>query len=317
MRPAVTLRVSVVVASHRSAYIKDLADAFAAQGASGECGVEVIVVADYPIEEYQRRYPAVRWIFLEDAGISAKRNAGSRTARGDVLAFIDDDCVPAAGWAGQGLSYLDKNKDAAGCEGKTILECEAVAAPAAEFKRLEKAGFRTNNIFYKKSVFESAGGFDERFTFQREDADLAFSVLSLGHTIGYCPEAMVTHRMRRNAKWDLLKNCVNRQFDPLLYKKHPALYRKHVGSPIPPGIGCVMAFHMLVLFVLVVCIALWPAAVALDGLAALALSVRRNRNGKNGLLWIARDFISFLTAPFVILGALLYGSVKFRKLLMF
>jgi GT2 family glycosyltransferase len=317
MQPAVVPRVSIVVASHRSVYIKDLADAFAGQEYFGDFAVEVIIVADYPVEEYQRRYPAVRWIFLEDAGISVKRNAGSKVARGEVLAFIDDDCVPAAGWAGQGLFYLDNNKDAAGCEGRTILECEAVAAPAAEFKRLEKAGFRTNNIFYKKSVFESAGGFDERFTFQREDADLAFSVLSLGHTIGYCPEAMVTHRVRRNENWDLLKNCVNRRFDPLLYKKHPALYRKHIGSPIPPGIGCIMAFHVLFLFALVVSIALWPVAAAVDCLTALALSVRRNRNGKNGLLWVVRDFISFSIAPFVILGVLLYGSVKYRKFLMF
>jgi glycosyltransferase involved in cell wall biosynthesis len=319
MQPAVTPRVSVVVASHRSAYVKDLADAFAGQLTSGTFGggIEVIIVADYPVEKYQRLYPAVRWVFHGDRGIGIKRNVGSGISQGDILAFIDDDCIPAPGWIGQGLLYLDNNKESAGCEGRTVLELGAIAAPVAEFKRLEKAGFRTNNIFYRKSVFESAGGFDERFTFQREDADLAFSVLSLGHTIGYCPEAMVTHRMRSNENWDLLKNCVNRRFDPLLYKKHPFLYRKHIGSPIPPGIGCVMAFHVGLLLVLAVSIALWPVAAALDCLAALVLSVRRNRSGKNGFFWIVRDFISFLAAPFVIEGALLYGSVKFRKWLIF
>jgi GT2 family glycosyltransferase len=314
MQLAVAPRVSVVVASHRSAYVNDLADAFAGQASPG---AEVIIVADYPVAEFQRRFSPLRWIFLEDAGIGAKRNAGSRMSSGDILAFIDDDCIPTPEWIGQGLLYLDNHKESAGCEGRTVLENGAAAAPVAEFKRLETAGFRTNNMFYRKNVFESAGGFDERFTFQREDADIAFSVLSQGHTIGYCPGAVVVHRVRDNEKWDLLKNCVNRRFDPLLYKKHPALYRKHIGSPIPPGIGCVMVFHALELLALVVCFALWPAAAVIDCGAALVLSVRRNRKGKNGLLWVARDFISFLAAPFVIVGALIYGSIKFRKWLIF
>jgi GT2 family glycosyltransferase len=313
---AVGVRVSVVVASHRRAYVKDLAAAFAGQPASG---IEVIVVADYPVEDLrrQRMYPAIRWVFHKDKSISAKRNEGSRLSQGDILAFIDDDCVPAAGWAGQGLLYLDNHKDAAACEGRTVIEGGAAAAPVAEFKRLEKAGYRTNNIFYRKSVFLAAGGFDERFTLQREDADLAFSVLSLGHTIGFCAEAVVTHRMRRNEKWDLLKNCVNRRFDPLLYKKHRLLYRKHIGSPVPTGIAIVAGFHVLVVLAAAVFTVLWPIAAVLDCLAALLLSVRRNRNGKNGFFWIMRDFVSFLAAPFVIEGALLYGSVKFRKFLVF
>lgn len=312
---AVGARVSVVVASHRSAYVKDLAETFAGQAASGACAFEVIIVADYPVEDFRRTYPTLQWIFHGNTGIGAKRNIGSAASQGDILAFIDDDCIPAPTWVEQGLVYLDNHKETAGCEGRTVIEKGAGSAPRGEFKRLEKAGYRTNNIFYRTSAFVSAGGFDERFTLQREDVDLAFSVLSKGQTIGYCADAVVTHRMRCNERWDLLKNCVNRRFDPLLYKKHPLLYRKHIGTPVPPGIVLVMGLHALI--VIAVCTALWPAAAALECLAALVLSVRRNRNVKNGLLWIARDSFSFLIAPFVIAGALIYGSLKFRKLLIF
>jgi glycosyltransferase involved in cell wall biosynthesis len=315
MQQAVAVHISVVVASHRSAYVKDLADTFVGQTASGICPFEVIIVADYPVEDFGREYPAVRWIFHNNTGIGAKRNIGIGASQGDILAFIDDDCIPAPQWVDQALLYLDNHKEAAGCEGRTVIEKGGAAAPLDEFKRLEKAGYRTNNIFYRKSAVVSAGGFDERFTVQREDVDLAFSVLSNGQTIGYCADAVVTHRMRSNEKWDLLKNCVNRRFDPLLYKKHPLLYRENIGTPVPPGIVLVMGLHVLVL--IVVCTVLWPAAVALDCLAALALSVRRNRNGRNGILWIARDFFSFLIAPFVIVGALICGSVKYRKWLVF
>jgi GT2 family glycosyltransferase len=317
MQQSVAVRVSVVVASHRSAYVKDLAEALAQQSAAGAFRTETIVVADYPVEEFVQMYPDIRWISCAHTGIGVKRNVGSTVAQGDVLAFIDDDCVPAPDWIEQGLLYLDSHKELAACEGRTVVEDAAAAAPITEFKRLEKAGFRTNNIFYRKSVFESAGGFDERFTFQREDADLAFTVLSQGQKIGYCPDAVVSHRVRHNEQWDLLKNCINRRFDPLLYKKHPGLYRKYVGSPIPPGIGVVMMLHALFIFILAAYISVWPFAAVLDCTAALTLSARRNRSGRNGFLWIMRDFISFLIAPFVLAGALIQGSVKYRRWLLF
>jgi GT2 family glycosyltransferase len=317
MQQMVAVRVSVVVASHRSVYAGDLADALVNLMRHGTPAMEAVFVADYPVEEFIRRFPDIRWISCTHTGIGVKRNVGSRAAQGEVLAFIDDDCIPAPDWIEQGLLYLDSHKELAACEGRTVVEDAEAAAPIAEFKRLEKAGFRTNNIFYRKSVFESAGGFDERFSFQREDADLAFTVLSQGQKIGYCPDAVVYHRVRHNEQWDLLKNCINRRFDPLLYKKHPGLYRKYVGSPIPPGIGVVLMLHALFIFILVVYTAVWPFAAVLDCTAALTLSARRNRSGRNGFLWIMRDFISFLLAPVVLAGALIHGSVKYRKLFLF
>jgi len=314
MQQAVKVSVSVVVASHRSDYVRELTDAFSKRPSATAPEFEVIVVADYPVLDHRRMYPGIRWVYHDDQSISAKRNIGAASALGDIFAFIDDDCVPSHDWIEKGFSYLDNHGDAAGCEGRTVVERSSAAAPVSEFRRLEKAGFRTNNIFYRRSSFESVGRFDERFTFQREDADLAFSILERGQSIGFCDDAVVTHRVRTEEKWDLLKNCFNRRFDPLLYKKHPVLYRKHIGSPVPPGIAFVMAVHAL--FVLATFTVLWPVAASLDCAAALVLAVRRNRGGKNGFLWIARDLISFLAAPFVITAALIYGSVKYRKWLL-
>jgi glycosyltransferase involved in cell wall biosynthesis len=314
MSQGVIPRVSVVVASHRPGYVGALAQALS----SGNGNAEIIVVADYPVDRFAGDYPAVSWLCLDDASISAKRNAGCRMAKADILGFIDDDCVPDDGWIDTAMHYLDDHPDIGGVEGKTIVDTEnAVAAPIGEFRRLQRRGYRTNNIFYRKSVFVEAGGFDERFTVQREDADLAFAVIERGRDIGYCRDILVRHRVRHNEKWDLLKNCVNRRFDPLLFKKHRVLYRKHIGTPFTPAIGLVLFCHVLVLLALVVMPAVWAPVVGADATTALALSVRRNAHSRGGLTWVLRDWLSFLAAPIVLMAVLGYGSARFGKWLMY
>jgi glycosyltransferase involved in cell wall biosynthesis len=314
MSQKVIPRVSVVVASHRPGYVGALAQALS----SGSGNAEIIVVADYPVDRFAVDYPAVSWLCLDDSSISAKRNAGCRMAKADFLGFIDDDCIPDGGWIDTAVRYLDDHPDIAGVEGKTLVDTEnTVAAPMREFTRLQRHGYRTNNIFYRKSVFVEAGGFDERFTVQREDADLAFTVIERGRNIGYCRDIRVRHRVRHNEKWDLLKNCVNRRFDPLLFKKHRALYRKHIGTPFTPAIGLVLFCHVLVLLALVVMPAVWAPVVGADATTALALSVRRNAHSRGGLGWVLRDWLSFLAAPIVLMTVLGYGSARFGKWLMF
>jgi GT2 family glycosyltransferase len=191
----------------------------------------------------------------------------------------------------------------------------AVSAPHKEFSRLELPGFRTNNMFYKRDILETLGCFDERFTFQREDADCAFTCKTAGYAIGYCDNAVVYHETRQNEKWDLLKNCWNRRFDPLLYKKHRLLYRKHIGSPFPPGIALIL-FFQLAIFVsafVIPCLLFLNTGIALFISAVLAL--RRNNFLQNGIVWLLRDFFSFFAAPPILVTALTWGNAKFKSFL--
>ena len=65
---------------------------------------EVIVVDDggpepvAPVAEPHRDRLRIRVERTERGGPGAARNAGARLADGELLAFIDDDCLPAPGW---------------------------------------------------------------------------------------------------------------------------------------------------------------------------------------------------------------------------
>ncbi len=314
MQNTVKKQLSVVVASHRSAAMRRLASALSSRMPDF---VEIVVVADYNTDKLSCEFPKFTWMVLNNKSISAKRNMGCDAASADIVAFIDDDCVPSPDWMELGLAFLNANPNAAGCEGRTVIDKTDAIAPMSEYKRLEQPGYRTNNIFYRKQAINSVGGFDERFTIQREDVDLAYGILEKGHTIAYCPEAIVFHSTRPNEYFDLIKNCINRRFDPLLYKKHKVLYRKHVGCPIPPSIGIILTSHCVSLLVFMFAKPMTEWFFLLEFMVAFSLAWRRNQGRHQYGISLFIDGILFLMAPFFLLGALIHGSVRFKKWLIF
>lgn len=300
-------RVSVIIASHRPDMVGVLLASLPVRKDSLTM-FEVIVVTDYPNGRLQQEFPGCLWLYLADTGISRKRNAAARIAKGTYLAFIDDDCIAASDWIEQGVAYLDNHPETTAVEGATFIASDPAfsSAAAREYRRLEKPGYRTNNLFFRTARFRAIGGFDERFTVQREDIDLAFTAFEQGCRIDYCRDIRVTHRFRSAEKWDLLKNCWNRRFDPLLYKKHPGRYLKTVGSPLPPSQAVILLLHIVLLFAL----GKRRAATAVAGIdAALVSLLGLRRSGLRPFSserW-ARETLQLLVAPMVVIAALLYG----------
>jgi GT2 family glycosyltransferase len=307
--------VSVVIASHRPRFMADLLAALAAQ--TLERGrFEIIAVCDYPVGGLQSSFGDATFYYVNDRSISAKRNIGVGRSQAEIVAFIDDDCLPSAGWIAGGLTYLAAHPELTAVEGLTTIENADYRPPALrDYRRLESPGFRTNNIFYRKKAFLDAGGFDERFTVQREDIDLALTILDKGCTIGHCAEIIVAHRLRRNEPWDLLKNCSNRRFDPLLFKKHPAPYRQHIGSPFPPTLLMLLGFHCMATISLLFGFPFFAACGLLDAAATTVLTLRRCGKHCSPVAFIP-EWVSCFLAPVVLAGALLYGSIRYRKLLL-
>jgi hypothetical protein len=149
-----------------------------------------------------------------------------------VVAFTDDDTVPDPGWLRAGVEAL-ASADAAWGRIRVPLP-----QPPTDYQRneagLETAEFATANAFCRRAALAAVGGFDERFTAAwREDADLFFTLLEKGCRVVHVPEALVVHPVRPG-RWGVsLGQQRKSQFNALLYKKHPALYRRRI-QPGPP-----------------------------------------------------------------------------------
>ena len=109
---------------------------------------------DAAVKAARRAQP--KW---EAAGGPARaRNAGSRHARGPILAFVDDDVLVHSGWLAAGLEPFS-DPTVGGVEGRT----EAEFAPASLYRfnldNLHGGVYATCNMFYRQDLFAELGGF--------------------------------------------------------------------------------------------------------------------------------------------------------------
>jgi glycosyltransferase involved in cell wall biosynthesis len=112
--------LSVVVCTHdRPLDLAGCLDALALL----DSPVEVVVVdsaSDPPctglVERYANAIPGIRYVREDRPGLSRARNRGIREARGDLVAFIDDDTAPTPSWARYMVEAFDAD-EAVGCVG--------------------------------------------------------------------------------------------------------------------------------------------------------------------------------------------------------
>jgi glycosyltransferase involved in cell wall biosynthesis len=169
----------------------------------------------------------------DSRGPAAARNAGWRFARGRVIAFTDDDCIPEPEWLAAGTRAM--REGASGVSGRVVMPLpEDPTDYELNAAGLASAKFVTANSFYLRSALEAAGGFDERFAIAwREDSDLWLTFMERGEPLVSAEDAVVVHPLRP-APWGVsLRQQRKSEYNALLYKKHPEFYRQFV-QPGPP-----------------------------------------------------------------------------------
>ena len=148
----------------------------------------------------------VRLLRCEHHGPAAARNAALRVARGDWIAFTDDDCRPDPGWLRELLGAASSDPGTA-VGGQTVNGIPS--SDSAETSQLLvdylygyfNAGpggggsfFTTNNLLFPREELEALGGFDECFPLAAcEDRDLCLRWAEGGHRIRFAPRAVVRH----------------------------------------------------------------------------------------------------------------------------
>jgi glycosyltransferase involved in cell wall biosynthesis len=173
--------------------------------------LEVIVVddgspicLDFIVAPFKEQL-AIELIRQDNAGPAAARNTGSAHAKGQFLAFTDDDCQPAPNWLqalAQGFTAfpeavlggytLNKLPDNIYSEASQLLLAYIYSHYNSDPNQAHF--FASNNFALAAGHFHSLGGFDTTFPLAAaEDREFCDRCLNQQYRLVYFPAAQVYH----------------------------------------------------------------------------------------------------------------------------
>jgi cellulose synthase/poly-beta-1,6-N-acetylglucosamine synthase-like glycosyltransferase len=148
------------------------------------------------------------------AGKSNALNAALKIARGEVLAFTDDDCYPASDFLNQ-VWQAFKDPSVGYIGGRILLHDPADYPVTVNESTIPRSwpGRKFNpvgnvsgaNMAFRRQVLLDIGGFDpllgpgSLFNAVAEDADVTAGASAIGWNGQYCPEVVVRHHHGRKA----------------------------------------------------------------------------------------------------------------------
>lgn len=163
-------------------------------------------------------------------GPGAARNAAARVARGEILAFTEDDCVPDRDWLAHAARRFDQEPGLDALDGWT-------GKPGGRPVRRRPGAdplYLPTNLFVRRSRFESVGGYCESFfdpasgLYFREDSDFGFTLEAAGARVARDRTVQVTHPEEHERFLDPLRWARRYVMDPLLASRHPRRFDERI-----------------------------------------------------------------------------------------
>ncbi len=210
--------LSVVIATYnRSEYLLDSLESWKHQSFPAE-EFEMIIVDNGStdrtkevVEDFIRHNTRLqlRYVSLEKPCLSCARNKGIELARGDYIAFVDDDASPEKDYISKLKKYTENYADTEAFGGKVLPKYEGGKEPGwispylqrifslvdlgdnpKEFKEKYPVGC---NMIFKRSIFDKIGVFDVPPGLRSEDKHFFIKVKKAGIKVMYLPEVVVYH----------------------------------------------------------------------------------------------------------------------------
>lgn len=173
---------------------------------------EVILVTDHPVKLNCPKL--IKKSFGRYVGPAEKRDWGAKKARGEILAFIDDDAYPSRDWL-KNLAKHFSDPQVAGVGGPGVTPAGVPWAEAASGwmsaspmgagpytyrflpgKKHFVDDYPSMNLAVRRADFLAVGGYDSHY-WPGEDTKLCLDLVSkLGKKIIYDPKVMVYHHRR-------------------------------------------------------------------------------------------------------------------------
>lgn len=224
---AETVKISVIVCTYnRCETLTRTLESITASRLSDQIEWEVLVIDNNSkdrtrevVEDFCRRYPErFRYVHEARQGLSNARNTGIREARGEILAFTDDDIVVDGEWL-QNLTRPLLTGGYAGAGGCIVAAHEFVCpdwlALEGEYNlggvlALHNPGDQAGesklapvgaNMAYRAQIFQKYGGFrtdlgrSANSLIGNEDMELGSRLLRGGERLWFEPSAVVYHQI--------------------------------------------------------------------------------------------------------------------------
>lgn len=179
--------------------------------------VEILVVNDGSTdntEQVVKSYTGVSLISQANAGPAAARNRGAMEARGSIILFTDDDCVPTPDWLDAMLEPL-KDPAVVGAKGIYRTHQRRLAARFVQIEYEDRyrmmAGLSsidfidTYSAAFRRDRFLEMKGYDTSFPVAcAEDIELSYRMSAHGWEMKFVPTAIVYHT-HPDSVWSYLK----------------------------------------------------------------------------------------------------------------
>ena len=176
-----------------------LKDALASVFAQDYDSFEVVFVDDGSEDgtaDIAQSFP-LTYLYQPNQGLPAARNAGLRLARGEFIAFIDDDDLFPPTKLSVQAAYLSEHPEV-GC---VLGRQEWIIEPGVEPPALprdpvfgESGGIQLVTAMIRRHVLEELGGFDVTYRYA-EDRDLFVRLREHGVEVAVVPEVVLHKRL--------------------------------------------------------------------------------------------------------------------------
>ena len=225
--------ISAIICTHnREQYLGAAIDSLLAQSmeAYGVNSYEIIVVdnasTDSTAEIVHSKIAqatngsVLQYVYESTLGLSAARNTGAITAKGEIVAYLDDDAEASEHWLASLLSVFEQNEKIAIAGGKVILMWPPNAHPpnwlsddlasglgaydlGDQMVYIQQPSLTPRGLNYalRKSFLQEVGGFDLKLgrigknLLSNEEQQMTRMALDRDWQVAYVPTALAAHNV--------------------------------------------------------------------------------------------------------------------------